>query len=58
MTEGTAADKADEFIKLMLQYQDNLCGWPPLANANNAKNTASHLATLRQELIEQLKKQP
>jgi len=58
MEESTAAFKADEFIKLMLQHQQNLWGWSPAADEEQAKQAAKSLAALRAELIAQLKQQP
>lgn len=58
MTELDATERADAFIKLMLQHQVNLWGWSPLADADQAKKAAQSLAALRAELIAQLKQQP
>lgn len=60
MKEENATYKADELIKLMIQYQPNLfgVGAPPLADMEKAKKVAQSISALRAELIEQLKQQP
>ena len=58
MQEVNAATRTDEFIKLMIAHQPALFGTSPLDSAENSKKVAQSLATLRAELIEQLKQQP
>lgn len=58
MDESTAAFKADEFIKLMLQHQPALFGSTPLSEVESARRVAQSLAALRVELIKQLQQQP
>jgi hypothetical protein len=57
MSELEAAERADAFIKLMLQHQANPWGWSPLADSATAKQAAQSLAAFRGELITQLAKQ-
>lgn len=54
MREIDAASRADEFIRLILQHQENLFGFAPLNDAENAKSAAQALAALRAELIAKL----
>jgi hypothetical protein len=54
MTNSEATYRAEEFIKLMLQYQPNLFGSSPLNGVEQAKQVAQALAALRAELIAQL----
>lgn len=54
MLEVNAANKADEFIKLVLQHQPDAFGTYPLQDQNQAKKVAQSLAALRAELIVQL----
>jgi hypothetical protein len=54
MKEDSAMYKADEFIKLALQYQPGLFGTAPLHDAQKAKQAAQSLAALRAELTAQL----
>lgn len=56
--EIDAAKQADEFIKLILQYQSELLGKSALSSESQAKQVASSIAALRSELIDQLKGQP
>jgi hypothetical protein len=57
MDKDAADFKADEFIKLILQREENLFGTAALNTEAKAKAAAQFLATFRQELVQQLQKQ-
>lgn len=59
MNEDVAKSKADDLVKLIIQYQPNLfgVGVPALGDSEKAKKVAQSLSALRAELIAQLEKQ-
>lgn len=59
MNKDVAQGKADDFIRLMLQHQQNLFGLnsSPLIDVEKAKKAAQSLAVFRAELITQLEQQ-
>jgi hypothetical protein len=58
--DPAAAARADEFIRLILQYQPGALKMnsAPLNDTEAAKKSAQALATFRQELITLLAQQP
>jgi len=58
MNTDNAAKLTDEFIRLILQNQENLFpSDPPLRNTDNAIRAAQTLAAFRQELLNLLAQQ-
>ena len=57
MNEPIAANKADDFIKLLLAHQTDPLGKFPLSDEQSAKQAAQVLAAFRKELIAQLTQQ-
>ena len=58
MHEQTAANKADDIIKILLTHQQNPLGSNPLFEEEDARKTAKTIATFRKELFDLLKDQP
>lgn len=57
MTKSEAQATANEYIKLILQHQENALGMKPLQSPDNAEKAAQALAAFRKELIAQLSAQ-
>lgn len=51
MSKSEAAIRADEYIKLILQNQQNVLGAAALSNEDNSMQIAQSIAALRAELI-------
>lgn len=55
MEDKSAAIRADDFIKLILQHQPSVFGvYHPLTAEDRARKVAQSIAALRAELITQL----